>query len=129
MIVDGCKMEGQQIIEVYLSPKDVIPQFHSDSELFIVADNIDDEEYICRFAEAMLKGGLRHFEFTGKYCDLWELIFDETDIKMYPDSTSADIALTMSWKKREDFDEAIECSSQEYVYIIYDYSYKQDGKE
>ncbi|MDD6708202.1 hypothetical protein [Eubacterium pyruvativorans] len=118
-------MEGQQIIEVYLSLKDVIPQFPSDSGLFIVADNINDEIYICGFAEAMIKNGLRHFDFTGKYGNLWDLLFDETYIKLCPDSPYEDVALTMYWKKREDFDEAMECSLQDYLYLIYDNPLKQ----
>ena len=76
-------------------------------ELFIIADHLSDEQQIREFAEAMIGQGIRDFNFTGKFGQLWDNIFDEVDIDINPDSTEDTVALTMYWEDKDEFDEEI----------------------
>lgn len=112
-------MMEQQMFEIPFTQTDAIPQLPVESELFIIADHLSDEQQIREFAEAMIGQGIRDFNFTGKFGQLWDNIFDEVDIEINPDSTEDTVALTMYWEDKDEFDETMEVSMQPNIYVVY----------
>ncbi len=47
----------QQMLEIPFTQTDAIPQLPVESELFIIADHLSDEQQIREFAEAMIGQG------------------------------------------------------------------------
>ena len=94
---------------------------NGDAEVFFVVNKIDDKEFIKKCANNLLDNGARNFNFTGKYRNLWELIFDDVDIERHPDGEYSDgIALTSCWEKRKGFEDAIEISDKDNIFLFYD---------
>lgn len=93
---------------------------------FFIVEHIADKEFVKNQAMQLLLAGCRNFNFYGNAEPIWHLIVDETDILLYPDSTSESVALTSGWDSIEDFADAldVELSLRTFVphdiFLIYD---------
>ena len=76
---------------------------------FFIVNKEHDSDFIKKTALEFLDQGT-WYHFYGQYEPVWHLIFDETDIMVYPNSTLETVALTCGYDDLEEFAEEIHCA-------------------
>lgn len=111
----------KMVISMNLEEGAPIQETRSDSvEVLFCVNAINNVSYIKEVAIELLNRGIRRFNFTGKYRDIWEITFDEADIELHPDNGYDEVALTASYDNIEDFHDIPNRSEQSNIYIFYD---------
>ena len=76
---------------------------------FFIVNKSHDRNFIEKTALEFIDQGT-WYHFYGEYEPVWHLIFDETDIMIYPNSTEETIAMTCGYDNLEEFAEEIYCA-------------------
>ncbi len=93
---------------------------------FLIVQHLKDPGIIQKIAHQMLTAGCRNFVFYGEQEPLWHLGFDDTDILLYPDAETEEIALTSSSNTLEDFIDSLTLELSWYhsepydIFLLYD---------
>ena len=100
-----------------LTPKNMI--------CFFVVNKPHDKTFIDKVALEFIDQGI-WYHFYGQYEPVWHLAFDETNIKVYPNSTEESVAMTCGYDDLAEFAEEIYRTFYSHffiptdVYLFYD---------
>ncbi len=73
---------------------------------FFIVNKSHDRNFIEKTALEFIDQG-SWYHFHGQYEPVWHIIFDETDIMIYPDSTAETVAMTCGYDNLKEFAEEI----------------------
>ena len=130
--MDRCEKLRDNLYSAELFTGSITPQKEHLAEIFYIVNRTNDSEFVENEALQMItQFGKTKYHFCGKHSELWQMIFNDTALKIYP--TASEKVITRKYESTENFaDELTSALQEKYFvptdfYLIYDYEemYKQ----
>lgn len=123
--MDRCEKLRDNLYSAELFTGSITPQKEHLAEIFYIVNRTNDSEFVKKEALQMItQFGKTEYHFCGKHSELWQMIFNDTALKIYP--TDSKTVITRTYESTENFaDELREALQEKYFvptdfYLIYD---------
>lgn len=123
--MDRCEKLRDNLYGVKLLTGSITPVKEHIALIFYIVNSTDNGEFIENEALQMItQFGKTEYNFCGKHSKLWQRIFNDTALKIYP--TDSKTVITRTYENTENFaDELREALQEKYFvptdfYLIYD---------
>lgn len=123
--MDRCEKLWDNLYGVKLLTGSITPVKEHIALIFYIVNNTDNGEFVENEALQMItQFGKTEYHFCGRHSELWQRIFNNTALKIYP--TDSEKVITRTYENTENFaDELREALQEKYFvptdfYLIYD---------
>ena len=123
--MDRCEKLRDNLYGVKLLTGSITPIKEHIALIFYIVNNTDNGEFVENEALQMItQFGKTEYHFCGRHSELWQRIFNDTALKIYP--TDSKTVITRTYESTENFaDELREALQEKYFvptdfYLIYD---------
>lgn len=123
--MDRCEKLRDNLYSAELLTGSITPVKEHIALIFYIVNNTDNGEFVENEAlQIITQFGKTEYHFCGRHSELWQRIFDDTALKIYP--TDSEKVITRTYENTEKFaDELREALQEKYFvptdfYLIYD---------
>lgn len=123
--MDRCEKLRDNLYSAELLTGSITPVKEHSALIFYIVNNTDNGEFVENEALQMItQFGKTEYHFCGRHSELWQRIFNDTALKIYP--TDSKTVITLKYESTENFaDELREALQEKYFvptdfYLIYD---------
>ena len=98
------------------------------AQIFYIVNNTDNSEFIENEALQMItQFGKTEYHFCGRHSELWQRIFNDTALKIYP--TDSEKVITRKYESTEKFADELSLVLQERYFVPTDFYLIYDDEE
>ena len=98
------------------------------AQIFYIVNNTDNSEFIENEALLMItQFGKTEYHFCGRHSELWQRIFNDTALKIYP--TDSEKVITRKHESTEKFADELSLALQEKYFVPTDFYLIYDDEE
>lgn len=126
--MDRCEKLHDNLYSAELFTGSITPQKEHLAEIFYIVNRTNDSEFAKKEALQMItQFGKTKYHFCGKHSELWQMIFNDTALKIYP--TDSEKVITRKYESTENFADELSSALQEKYFVSTDFYLIYDDEE
>lgn len=126
--MDRCEKLRDNLYGVELLTGSITPVKEHIAQIFYIVNNTDNSEFIENEALQMItQFGKTEYHFCGRHSELWQRIFNDTALKIYP--TDSEKVITRKYESTEKFADELSLVLQERFFVPTDFYLIYDDEE
>lgn len=126
--MDRCEKLHDNLYSAELFTGSITPQKEHLAEIFYIVNRTNDSECVKKEALQMItQFGKTKYHFCGKHSELWQMIFNDTALKIYP--TDSEKVITRKYESTENFADELSSALQEKYFVPTDFYLIYDDEE
>ncbi len=126
--MDRCEKLRDNLYSAELLTGSITPQKEHLAEIFYIVNRTTDSDIVEKEALQMItQFGKTEYHFCGKHSELWQRIFNDTALKIYP--TDSEKVLIRTYENTEKFADRLNSVLQERYFVPTDFYLIYDDEE
>lgn len=126
--MDRCEKLHDNLYSAELFTGSITPQKEHLAEIFYIVNRTNDSEFAKKEALQMItQFGKTKYHFCGKHSELWQMIFNDTTLKIYP--TDSEKVVARKYESTEKFADELSLVLQERYFVPTDFYLIYDDEE
>lgn len=126
--MDRCEKLRDNLYSAELFTGSITPQKEHLAEIFYIVNRTNDSEFVKKEALQMItQFGKTEYHFCGRHSELWQRIFNDTALKIYP--TDSEKVITRKYESTEKFADELSLVLQERYFVPTDFYLIYDDEE
>ena len=126
--MDRCEKLRDNLYGAELLTGSITPVKEHIALIFYIVNNTDNGEFVENEALQMItQFGKTEYHFCGRHSELWQRIFNDTALKIYP--TDSKTVITRTYESTENFADALKEALQEKYFVEPDFYLIYDDEE
>lgn len=126
--MDRCEKLRDNLYGVKLLTGSITPVKEHIALIFYIVNSTDNGEFVENEALQMItQFGKTEYHFCGRHSELWQRIFNDTALKIYP--TDSKKVITRTYENTENFADELREALQEKYFVPTDFYLIYDDKE
>lgn len=118
--MDRCEKLRDNLYSAKLLTGSITPVKEHIALIFYIANNTDNGEFVENEALQMItQFGKTEYHFCGRHSELWQRIFNDTALKIYP--TDSKTVITRTYENTENFADKLSIALQEKYFVPTDF--------
>ena len=126
--MDRCEKLRDNLYSAELLTGSITPVKEHIALIFYIVNNTDNSEFIENEAlQKITQFGKTEYHFCGRHSELWQRIFNDTALKIYP--TDSEKVITRKYESTEKFADELSSVLQERYFVPTDFYLIYDDEE